>query len=101
LPLAKICPERANHTFPGTFAFMSKRKFLSHNFGSRCARKPIKGSKDSDDSLVSKKILSYKNEKPQPQTREYKTSATKAQKHAPILTSPTTNPKHKMKNFYN
>jgi len=28
--------------------------FLWHNFGSRYARKPIKGSKDSDDSLVSK-----------------------------------------------
>jgi len=30
--------------------------FLSHNFGSRYANKPIKGSKDSDDSLDSKKI---------------------------------------------
>jgi len=29
--------------------------FLWHNFGSRYARKPIKGSKDSDDSLVSNK----------------------------------------------
>jgi len=29
----------------------------SHNFGSRYARKPIKGSEDSDHSLVSKKIL--------------------------------------------
>jgi len=28
---------------------------MIHNFGSRYARKPIKGSKDSDDSLVSKK----------------------------------------------
>jgi len=27
-----------------------------HNFGSRYAIKSIKGSKDSDDSLVSKKI---------------------------------------------
>jgi len=26
--------------------------FLCHNFGSRYARKPIKDSKDSDDSLV-------------------------------------------------
>jgi len=33
---------------------------LIHNFGSRYARKPIKGSKDSDDSLVSKEILSEK-----------------------------------------
>ena len=30
--------------------------FLWHNFSSRYARKPIKGSKDSDDSLVSKNI---------------------------------------------
>jgi len=29
--------------------------FLWHNFGSRYARKPIKGSKGSNDSLVSKK----------------------------------------------
>jgi len=32
--------------------------FLWHKLGSRYARKPIKGSKDSDDSLVSKKSLS-------------------------------------------
>jgi len=32
--------------------------FLWHNFGSRYARKPIKGSEDSDDNLVSKKNLS-------------------------------------------
>jgi len=34
--------------------------FLWHNFGSRYARKPIKSSKDSDDSLISKKNLSQK-----------------------------------------
>jgi len=34
--------------------------FLCHNFGSRYARKPLKGSKDSGDSLVSKKNLSEK-----------------------------------------
>jgi len=34
--------------------------FLCHNFDSRYARKPIKGSKYSDDSLVSKKNLSQK-----------------------------------------
>jgi len=34
--------------------------FLVHNVGSRYARKSIKGSKDSDDSLVSKKTLSQK-----------------------------------------
>ena len=32
-----------------------------HNFGSRCARKAINVSKDSDDVLYSKKILSQKN----------------------------------------
>ena len=32
-------------------------QFLWHSFGSRYARKPIKGSKDSDDSIVSKKNL--------------------------------------------
>jgi len=34
--------------------------FLWHNFGSRYARKSIKGSKDSDDSLVFHKILSQR-----------------------------------------
>ena len=34
--------------------------FLCHNFGSRYARKSIKGSKDSDNSLVSKKNSSQK-----------------------------------------
>jgi len=29
--------------------------FLCHNFGSRCARKPIKSSKGLHDNLVSKK----------------------------------------------
>jgi len=34
--------------------------FWWHNFGSRYARKPIKGSKDLDDSPVLKKNLSEK-----------------------------------------
>jgi len=34
--------------------------FLWRNFGSRYARKPTKGSKDSDDSLVYKQSLSQK-----------------------------------------
>jgi len=34
--------------------------FLAHNFGSRYARKTLKGSKDADHSLVSKKNLSQK-----------------------------------------
>jgi len=58
-------------------AFFTKFCFLSHNLGSRYARKPIKDSKNSDDSLVSKKILSQKiiglvprAKQPQPQRRE-------------------------------
>ena len=42
------------------FWFLSKTGFLCHSFGSRCARKPNKASKDSDHSLVSKKNLSQK-----------------------------------------
>jgi len=34
--------------------------FLSHNFGTRYASKPIKGSKDSDGSLIPKKTLTKK-----------------------------------------
>jgi len=34
--------------------------FLWNNFGSRYARKPIKGSKDSDGRLVSKPIRAKK-----------------------------------------
>jgi len=40
--------------------FFTNFWFLIHNIGSRYARKPIKGSKDSDDILVSKKTLSQK-----------------------------------------
>jgi len=42
--------------------------FLWRSFGSRYARKSIKASKDSDDSLVSKKNLSKKLENPKPKT---------------------------------
>jgi len=35
--------------------------FLSHNFGSRYARKPIKDSKDSDHSLIFNKKIKPKN----------------------------------------
>jgi len=34
---------------------------LRHNFGSRYASKPVKGSKDLDDRLDSKKTLSQNN----------------------------------------
>jgi len=36
--------------------------FFIHNFGYRYARKPFKGSKDTDFFLVSEKNLSPKNE---------------------------------------
>jgi len=35
--------------------FLPNFLFLSHNFGSRYARKEIRGSEDSDDILDSKK----------------------------------------------
>jgi len=42
--------------YPGTafvgVTFFTRVWFLIHNFGSKCARKPIKGSKDADHSLV-------------------------------------------------
>ena len=44
----------ARGAFLLTLAF---KFFLIRNFGSRYARKPIKGCKDSDDSLVSKQII--------------------------------------------
>jgi len=40
--------------------FFTNFWFLIHNFGSSYARKPIKGSKDSDDNLVSRKNVSQK-----------------------------------------
>jgi len=49
----------ANDTFCLTFLFLSKMGFLSHNFGSRYASKPINNSKDTDYSLVYKKMLCW------------------------------------------
>jgi len=40
--------------------FFTNFGFLAYKCRSRYARKPIRGSKDSDDNLVSKKILSQK-----------------------------------------
>jgi len=56
--LAKVWPQMANITFSETFLFLSKSGFFRHNFGSSNS---IKGSKDADHSLVSKKILSQNN----------------------------------------
>jgi len=54
-PLAKM----AKVTFCGSQIF-THFCFLSHNLYSRYARKPIKGSKDSDYSLVSNKAFAKK-----------------------------------------
>ena len=59
--LTKICPERANHTFLVTLWFLPKFRFLSQNFGSRYDRKPIKGSNDSDCSVVPKNVWAKKS----------------------------------------
>jgi len=40
--------------------FFTKSVILIHDFDSRYARKPIKGSKDSEDNLVSKKTWAKK-----------------------------------------
>jgi len=53
--LAKICPERVNHTFFVTSSFLLKIWFLSHHFSSRYARKPFKGSNNADFGFVSRK----------------------------------------------
>jgi len=54
-PLAKM----AKVTFSET-CILPKICFLSHNFGCRNARKPTKGSRHSDGSLVSKTKLGIK-----------------------------------------
>ena len=84
----------AKATFCGTW-ICTQFLFLNHNCGSRYASKPIKPSKDSDDSLVSKKT--------QPQitcwfgAQGQVNSAKKSQKNAPIITSLTENTKPKTK----
>ena len=73
--------------------------FLWHNFGSRYARKPIKGSKDSDDSLASKQNLSQKfgsfDWRPWPGKVGHKSAKT-----PPLVTSPQENPKLKTEIFF-
>ena len=55
-------PERKVHlvgetqAFSAIFGFLCKMGFLGHNSGSGHARRSIKGSKDANDRLVSKKI---------------------------------------------
>jgi len=71
----------------------TKCMFLSHNFGSSYARKPIKSSKDSDNILDSEK-----------QTAKklahwigacFRVKLAKKRKNTPLVTSPTENPKRK------
>jgi len=78
--------------------FFVKSWFSSNNFDSRNARKPIKGPKDSDNSLVSKKNLSQKMAcwvGAQGQVKLAKTA-----KNTPIMTSPSKSPKPKIKNIF-
>ena len=87
----------ADVTFCVTFLFSSKIGFLRHNFGYRYVSKPIKGLKDVDFSLVSKRNLSEKNGlfgwRPGPDKVGPKS------KTLSLLMSPTENPKPKTKKF--
>jgi len=73
--------------------------FLWDNFGSRNARKPIKGSKDSDGSLVLTKNLNEKigsfDWRPGPRKLGKKT-----RKHPHLWRPPPENPKPKTKKFF-
>ena len=73
--------------------------FLWHSFGSRNATKPIKGSKDSDDTLVSNKNLRPNigslNWAPGPRKVGNKNAKT-----TPLVTSPQENPKPKSENIF-
>jgi len=72
---------------------------LSHNCGSRDARKPIKDYKNSDNSLVPKKFepkngsLSWRPESGNLSQKNAKTCS--------IVTSPTDNPQPKSNFFLN
>ena len=55
----RTCRQWETHAFSAIFWFWGKLGFFGHNFGSRHARRSIKGSIDADDHLVSKKILSH------------------------------------------
>jgi len=73
--------------------------FLWHKFGSRHATKPIKGSKDSDDSLVLTKSLSEKigslNSRQEPRQVGQKNA-----KNTPTCDIPPENSKPKTKKFF-
>ena len=94
--LTKVWPEMANVTFCETFWFLSKARFLRHNFSSRYANKLMKSSKDTDHSLVSKKNLSQKMANWV--RAKGQANSPKMQKHVLIVMSPTEN--HKWKNIF-
>jgi len=73
--------------------------FLWYNFWSRYARKPIKGSKNSWDNLISKKYLGQNvgpfHGRPGPRKVGHKNAKT-----PPLVTSPQENPKLKTEHFF-
>ena len=72
--------------------------FLSHHFGSRYARKPIKGFKDLDDSLDSKKNWSQKMVRYV--AAQVQVKLAKKCKPPPLMTSPKENTKSKSNRFF-
>jgi len=60
MALCKLAVIQTRFPFPGV-EILTTFSFLCHHFASRNAGKPIKGSKDSDDSLVLNVNLSEKN----------------------------------------
>jgi len=73
--------------------------FLAHDFGSRYARKPLKGSNDADHNLFSKQNL-IQNIFHWVGAQGQVKLAPKSQKHTLIVTSSPENPKPKTKPFF-
>ena len=72
--------------------------FLGHDFGSKHAKRSIKGSIDAADRLVSTKSLSQKSLIGlAPRARQ---SCSKIQKHALFVASPRQKPTLKSNNFF-
>ena len=92
-----FCPERSNHTFWGIFSIFLKSAFLTHNYASGYARKPIKALqkrlKPSFQNNLSQKWLI-------PLALMARYNWLKWWKHAPIVTSPTENPKTRINFFF-
>ena len=76
---------------------LSRMGFLSHNFGSRYASKPIKDSKDMDCNLVSKKSWAKKWLIELDHRARY--TSPKRWKHAPLWHHPQRTPNQKQKKF--